>query len=176
MHATARALYCRPRVGKTTLIAYLLSQGYDYLADDLIALSAPEGRIVPWPLPLSIKAGSWGILSKTYCDLPRFPQYRTQRGNARQLVPPAQAWDTDPVPLHGVVFPRYVAGAAATLTQITPLEAFGRLLDDKIWLGYPITEQRVYALLAQLKRVPAFTLRYGRLDQALPCIKEALAH
>ena len=82
--------------GKTTLTAYLLARGYDYLADDHVALSAPDGRIVPWPLPMSIKEGSWDVLSQYYQNLPHFPQYRTKRGEARQLVPSAEVWDTDP--------------------------------------------------------------------------------
>ena len=40
--------------GKSTLAAGLLSAGFDYLADDLIALSAPDGAIMPWQLAYDV--------------------------------------------------------------------------------------------------------------------------
>ena len=55
--------------GKSTLAAGLVGQGYDFLADDLIALSEPNGTIVPWPLPLSIKQGSIDIVSAHHPQL-----------------------------------------------------------------------------------------------------------
>ena len=157
--------------GKTTLTAYLLPRGYDYLADDHVALSAPDGRIVPWPLPMSIKEGSWDLLSQSYRNLPGFPHYHTKRGEARQLVPSGEAWDTNPVPLKGFIFPRYVPGAKATLTQLTPFEALQRLLGDQIWLGYPITEQRVSNFLRWLDDKPAYTLEHGNVADAALCIE-----
>jgi coenzyme PQQ synthesis protein D (PqqD) len=42
--------------GKTTLIACLVSQGLTYLADDLTAVDT-VGRILPWPMPMSVKLG-----------------------------------------------------------------------------------------------------------------------
>jgi predicted ATPase len=41
---------CSSGSGKSTLAAGLVGQGYDFLANDLIALSEPNGTIVPWPL------------------------------------------------------------------------------------------------------------------------------
>jgi hypothetical protein len=157
--------------GKTTLTAYLLARGYDYLADDHVALSAPEGRIVPWPLPMSIKEGSRDVLSQYYQKLPHFPQYRTKRGEARQLVPSAEVWDTNPVPLKGFIFPRYVSGAKATLTRLAPFDALQRLLGDQIWLGYPITEHRVGDFIRWIEDKPAYILEHGNLADAALCIE-----
>ena len=50
--------------GKSTLAAGLIGQGYDFLADDLVALAEPDGAIVPWPLPLSIKQGSIEVIHR----------------------------------------------------------------------------------------------------------------
>jgi hypothetical protein len=157
--------------GKTTLIAYLLSCGYDYLSDDLIALTS-NGHIVPWPLPLSIKMGSWELLSTAYRELPSFPQYRTRRGEARQFVPPPNVWETGPVPLRTLVFPQYLAGAQTKLIRLSHLEALARLLGDKIWLGYPITEERLRDFLAWLERTPAYSLVNGNVAEAADCIAE----
>jgi Coenzyme PQQ synthesis protein D (PqqD) len=158
--------------GKTTLIAYLIAnKGFTYIADDLIAL-ATDGRLVPWPMPLGPKEGSWKLLSEWYPYLPSAPNYRTQLGEARQIFPPPDAWDTEPVLLRGFIFPRYVAGAVAQLIRLTPLEALQRLLSDRIWLGYPMTEQRVSAFLARLEDMPAYSLVHGNVVEAAPLLDE----
>jgi hypothetical protein len=157
--------------GKTTLIAYLLACGYKYFADDLIALSLPAGEVAPWPLPLSIKAGSWDVLSSIYPDLLSFPRYDTGRGECRQIVPPSTVWDNSHVPLKYVFFPRYVAGATANLAKLTPFEALERFLSDHIWLGYPIKEQRVASLLNWLEDTPAYSVVYGNFADAERCIR-----
>src|SRR4029079_12319490 len=91
--------------GKTTLVAYLAAQdGFTYLADDLVVLAAPSGQIVPWPMPLSIKKGSWSLLSGSYPGLKDAPVYNTSRGEARLVIPSPSAWKTAPVPVHGIVF------------------------------------------------------------------------
>jgi Coenzyme PQQ synthesis protein D (PqqD) len=159
--------------GKATLIAYLNAQkGYTYIADDMIALAAPDGRIVPWPMPLSLKEGSWQLLSEWYPHLASFPQYRSTRGEARQIMPPAGAWNAKPVPLHAFIFPSYVAGAAATLTRLTASQAFERLLSDRIWLGYPITEQRVRSFLAWLEHKPAYLLVHGNVGEGARLLED----
>jgi hypothetical protein len=165
-HGIGIALPAACGSGKTTLTAFLLPRGYDYLADDLIALAAPDGRLVPWPMPISIKEGSWNILTATYRDLPGFPQYRTKRGNARFLVPSPRVWDVAAVPFGSFVFPRYRPGAAAALTPITAFDALQRLLGDQIWFGYPITEGNVLRFLAWLDDKPAFDLSYGDVADA----------
>jgi hypothetical protein len=160
--------------GKTTLTAYLISRGYAYLADDHVALSAPEGRVVPWPMPLSLKPGSWDVLSESYRDIGDFPTYRSTRGEARQLVPSARVWETDPVLAGHLVFPRYAPDAEAALTPITPFEALERLLGDQIWLGYPMTEQGVGAFVDWLEETPAYTLEHGNVADAARCIERLM--
>jgi hypothetical protein len=76
--------------GKSTLAAGLVGQGYDFLADDLIALSEPDGTIVPWPLPLSIKQGSIDIVSAHHPQLAEAVSYRTKGVEAHMLIPPGE--------------------------------------------------------------------------------------
>jgi Coenzyme PQQ synthesis protein D (PqqD) len=157
--------------GKTTLIAYLLAErGYTYIADDLVALAAPDGRIVPWPMPLNPKQGSWDLLSESYPDLPSSPKHCMSRGEVRQILPRPDAWDADPVPLRGFIFPRYVAGAAAKLSRLTSFEALERLLSDRIWLGYPITERRARNFVAWLDSKPAYALVHSNVAAAADLI------
>jgi coenzyme PQQ synthesis protein D (PqqD) len=161
--------------GKSTMNAYLVArEGYTYLADDLIALSAPAGKAVPWPLPLSLKEGSWDVLADTYRGMESFPRYRTARGESRQIIPEPSAWDIEPVPVRTILFPSYVAGATPQLTAITPFEALQRLLSDRIWLGYPVKEACVTAFLDWLDRTPAYTLVHGNVADAAVRLREIM--
>jgi hypothetical protein len=161
--------------GKSTLAAGLIDVGYHFLSDDLIALSEPEGAIVPWPLPLSIKQGSVDIVAARHPQLARAPSYSTKGLEARMLLPPPEAWDADPVPLRRLVFPRFVAGQRPQAARLTPFEAIERLLTDRVWLGSPITEQRMSVFLAWLDRTPAYALSYGSLDDGMRLIEDVVA-
>lgn len=160
--------------GKSTLAAGLLKAGFDYLADDMIALSAPDGAIMPWPLPLSIKPGSQDAVSARHPELAQAPRYSTKGLEARLLVPPDSAWDTAPVKMRALVFPRFTAGAAADMQRISAFDAVERLLADRIWLGYPVTEARVIAFLTWLNDTPAHVMTYGDLDDGVRLIEGVL--
>ncbi|MDP3690332.1 PqqD family protein [Bradyrhizobium sp.] len=159
--------------GKTTLIASLIArEGFTYLADDLIVLSAPSGHIVPWPMPLNIKEGSWTLLSRSHPGLNDAPVHDSFRGAARLLVAPSSSWYADPAPVQAIVFPQYAAGAAVKLTRIPAFEAIARLLNDRIWLGYPMTDHRIRAFLAWINATPAYSLVHGNVADAARCLED----
>ena len=160
--------------GKSTLTAGLLSAGFDYLADDMIALSAPDGAIVPWPLPLSIKPGSMEVIVARHPKLSQAPRYHTKGREASLLIPPSSVWDSEPVKLRAIVFPRFVAGARAELQPISSFDTVARLLGDRIWLGHPVTEERVTAFLAWLDDTPCYAIAYGELDDGVRLIESIL--
>jgi hypothetical protein len=149
--------------GKTTLTAALTGAGYDYLADDLVAVSAPAGTIMSWPVPLSVKSGSFDVLTRYRPELAAAPHYRTKGMNARLLVPSPAARDAPAVQLRRLVFPRFSEGAAPDLRRISTFEAIGRLLADRAWMGHPLTAERVAAFLTWLTDTPAYAVAYGTL-------------
>ena len=160
--------------GKSTLAAGLVAAGFDYLADDLVALSAPDALIVPWPLPLSLKPGSLEALTSRLPQLATAPRYRTKGMDARLLIPDAGAWDAEPVKLRTLIFPRFTAGGAPEARRLSSFEALQNLLTDRVWLGDPITEQRVAAFLAWLDATPAYALTYGTLDDAIRLVEDTV--
>ena len=161
--------------GKSTLAAGLISRGYDFLADDLIALSEPDGMILPWPLPLSIKQGSIEIVERHHPQIAEAAPYRTKGIEARMLIPPSSAWDADPVPLRRLVFPHFAEGAEPRAYRLSPFETIERLLTDRIWLGSPITEHRMSTFLAWLNRTPCYALSYGSLADGMELIADVAA-
>jgi hypothetical protein len=160
--------------GKTTLIAYLIRHGFDYLSDDLIGLAAPDATIVPWPTPLSIKAGSWQALAPHYPELSSSPTFRVRGLRARLLAPPPAAWQAEPLPLRLLVFPKYQAAADTAFRRISALDALGQLLSAGIWLGYPLCRERVQAFLDWLIQIPAYVLAYDELGEGARCVGEML--
>jgi hypothetical protein len=161
--------------GKSTLAAGLIAQGYSFLADDLVAVSEPHGTIVPWPLPLSVKQGSIDIVSAHHPQLVEAARYRTKGIEARMLIPPLSAWDADPVPLRRLVFPRFTDGAKPRARRLSTFETIERLLNDRVSLGNPVTDQRMSAFLAWLDRTPVYALSYGSLDDGMRLIADVIA-
>src|SRR6185295_12705523 len=134
------------------LAAGLMGVGFDYLADDIVALSSPDAAVVPWPLSLSLKPGGTDVLMTRFPQLAEARHYRTKGVEARLLVPAADVWDAEPVRLRTLLFPRFTAGAAPETRRLSSFEALERLLTDRVWLGDPITEERVTSFLAWLDR------------------------
>lgn len=160
--------------GKTTLIAYLLTCGFEYLADDLLAVAAPEGSIVPWPVPISVKDGSMGVLAALHPELSGSPTYPARGRTARLLLPPGGAWDREPVTLECFIFPRFVGGTSTRMTALSPFEALERLLGDRIWLGHPLAEDRVQAFVTWLETRRSYAIDYESLEAAAGCIADVL--
>jgi Coenzyme PQQ synthesis protein D (PqqD) len=161
--------------GKSTLTAGLIGAGFDYLADDLVALAEPDGAIVPWPLPLSIKQGSFDVISRHYPQLAQALSYRTKGVDARLLIPATHAWDAGPMILGSLIFPQYRQDAAPELRPLSKFEVIERLLKDRVWLGNPITEQRMKTFLAWLDGVRLYALSYGKLEDGMRLVREIVA-
>jgi hypothetical protein len=161
--------------GKTTLAAGLVSRGFDYLSDDAVPLSEPDGEIVPWPLPLSVKQGSIELLKSRFPELGNAPVYPTKGTEARLLFPSANVWDATAVKLRTLIFPRFIAGAAPKQRRLPRFEAVQNLLSDRVWLGYPITEARVKSFLDWLDDTPAYAITYGTLDDAVQLVEGVIA-
>ena len=112
--------------GKSTLVAGLVRAGLGYLTDELAALDMATGRLVPYPKPITLKRGSFDMLSDmapTDCTgLGRDPwadeewQVAVGTGTGRRIgracVPGI------------VVVPRYVAGAGTAVRALSATEAF----------------------------------------------------
>lgn len=160
--------------GKTTLAAGLVSRGFDYLSDDAVPISEPDGEIVPWPLPLSIKPGSLELLKSRFPELENAPVYSTKGIEARLLIPEAEVWDAAAVKLRTLIFPRFIAGAAPKQQRLSQFEAIQNLLTDRVWLGYPITEAKVKSFLDWLDDTPAYAISYGTLDHAAELVERAI--
>jgi hypothetical protein len=152
--------------GKSTLTAWLVSRGYSYLSDDLLAVLAQSGCVAPWPVPMSLKSGSWPLIESVAPGLATARSVHLRGQDARWLAPPPGAWTEPPSPLAALVFPRYTAGASTRLLPLRPLDTLARLVGDRIWIGHPLDAEAVGGLLDWIATTPAFALTYSSLGGA----------
>jgi len=153
--------------GKSTLVAYLSHEGYRFLCDDVIVLSAPEGFILPFPAAMSIKPGSVSVLSRYYPELPGASAIPSMKGNIRFIRPRNDSNSTDDnIPLSKLIFPIYDPTSRSELHTMSPLEALARLLADSIWFGHPIARTKVQSFLDWLEGTPTYSLRFSDLNEA----------
>lgn len=106
--------------GKTTFVAALVRAGLTYLTDEAVAIDRGTGRVVPYPKPLTVEAGSFSVLA----DLePRVPACLARDPCDRWQVPPARiragAASTEPAEPALVVTPEYRPGEPAVLTPVS---------------------------------------------------------
>jgi hypothetical protein len=153
--------------GKSSLAAALLSlPNTKCLTDDLALLARATLAVVPVPMPLVLKSGSWNALHPFLPDLAASIIYRRFGKDSRYWAPPRERIAHSSLPVRAVVFPRYVEGADALLSPVTPLEAMSRITAAPCAVKPPITEAVVDQLASFARRVPAYALTYGALSDA----------
>jgi len=160
--------------GKSTLGAFLMSRGFDYLSDDMIAITR-EGRIAVWPIPISLKSGSWEYLAPYLPELEALPPVQVWTRTVKYLPVSAASWDCPPFPARLIVFPKFDrAVQRSCLTRLQPLEALQRLISDRMWLGYPLRASSIKRFLDWLGQMPAYELTYGSFEAVEDLVREVL--
>jgi hypothetical protein len=114
--------------GKSTLTAGLVRAGLGYLSDELVALElgldaahSGPGRLLPYPKPITVKPGSFGVLA----DMA--PEVLDGEGDGEWLVP---VGDGTGRRVGGacepgfVIVPRYDPSAETELVGLSETEAF----------------------------------------------------
>ncbi len=159
--------------GKSTLAAFLAAHGYDYISDDLIALRN-DGKVMPWPTPFSIKRGSWPVIAPLYSQFDDLDEVELLNRRIKFLPVGNDPWTKPPQPVRAIIFPQYSKDFVAAVEPISPLHALARLVEERLWLGYPITEQRLRSFLGWFEKIPAYLLPFSDLSAAERQIWETL--
>jgi HprK-related kinase A len=180
LHAAAAELGGRAVVlpaasgsGKSTLVAGLLRSGCRYLTDEAVAIHPATGLIHPFPKPLSIKSGSWPVLSELQPSLgPDLKGYATIDWlvDARQVRPDALAPPSRPAL---VVSPAYRAGAHTRLLPIRRVETLMMLIKNSFNLAVH-GQTGLDRLAAIARQAPGYQLEMGDLGAACALIVELL--
>jgi hypothetical protein len=161
--------------GKSSLTAALLSlDGVQYLTDDLALLAPASLAVIPVPMPLVLKNGSWDALDSFLPDLAAKVTYRRFGKASRYWAPPRARIARKAMPVKAIVFPHYVEGADTNLTPLGPFEAMGCITAAPSAVRPPITHRVIAELASFAQQVPAYTLTYGALAEARSMVQSLL--
>jgi hypothetical protein len=159
--------------GKTTLAAVLMKTGMTFYGDDSVLLERDTLTVPVMPFALTVREGSWGVLT------PRFPELRdapilSRYGQRVRFLPPLGMKQDDQCGQVGaIVFARFKADAANEISTIDPLQTLLRLKESGFWVSHD--EQSIRAFLAWIQCTPSFTMNYSDVDQAASIIQRLIS-
>ncbi len=172
----AMILPAPPGSGKSTLCAALVSRGWRLLSDEMALISTTDGMVSPLGRPISLKNRSLEVIREFAPDVVLSPPtYDTNKGTVAHMkvasahvaafdVPARPAW---------VVFPRYAAGAPATLRARSRADSMLEL--GRNAFNYALLGLTGFEVLADLvASCDCYDFEYGQLGEAI-AIFDALA-
>lgn len=165
----AAILPAPPGSGKSTLCAALVHRGWRLLSDELTMVRLGDGLVVPLPRPISLKNASIAVI-RQYVPGAVFsrPVHDTAKGTIALLKAPADSVARAGVAARPawVVFPKYEAGAAASLAPLAPSRAFMQLAENSF--NYSLLGPAGFdALGALIDRTDSYQFTYSVLDEAI---------
>jgi HprK-related kinase A len=165
----AAILPAPPGSGKSTLCAALVSRGWRLLSDELALFRLQDGLLVPVPRPISLKNRSIDVIREfAHAPILSQPVRDTTKGTVAHLKAPADsvARAREIAQPAWIVFPKYEAGAATSLTPIPRARAFLRVAEN----GFNYSQQGAAGfdtLAGVIDRCASFDFRYSDLDEAI---------
>ena len=164
--------------GKSTLTAALIAKGFDYCTDDLALLTESPVRLRPCPMCLGIKSGSWDVLSEYLPELADLPEYRRADKKRIRYFPPTEGClphsSTDAYPVAAMIFPQFVRGNGTELRQIARGDALIRMTEAGYDLQGALDGAWVDRMVAWIKSLNCFELRFDSLDDAVDAVSSVL--
>jgi HprK-related kinase A len=165
----AAILPAPPGSGKSTLCAALVHRGWRLLSDELTMVRLGTGAIVPNPRPVSLKNASIDIIRAYLPGCVLSPPVRdTDKGTVAHLKPPREAVARahEPAAPGWIVYPKFQAGAAPTLTPVARSRSFMRVAENAF--NYSRLGVHGFDTLAGLlDHSDSYEFTYSRLDDAV---------
>jgi hypothetical protein len=152
--------------GKSTLTAALARAGLAYLSDELVAFELATGRLLPYPKPITLKAGSFGVLPEL---APLRDDFGSRNRAAREWQVPVGVGTPfavgTPCEPAFVVVPSHDPGGATSLSRLTETEAFFTIALNAVNL-IPHQTAGTEALGQLAARCECFRLSFSDLEEA----------
>ena len=145
--------------GKTTLTAYLIHSGFDYITDDCVLLDREEFSIHPFTTPLHLREGSLEVL-KRYAVLPKALTYLEDEIFARYVFTPDNCV-TASLPLGGIFFLHRTEERNA-LEEMSLTDRITGLLHSPI-TAYPMSKEYLI-FISRLAKFPCYRLYYSDMN------------
>ncbi|MBI5876706.1 MAG: hypothetical protein HZB53_03570 [Chloroflexi bacterium] len=158
--------------GKSTLTAWLLSHGFDYLTDELTFVADGASEFAAFTRPLNIKPASRQLLSARLVDIGDVLTCETA-----SLIPLASLGAPDATvqtPLSGILFVHYDAAAPFEWARLSPAQA-GLALMQCLVNARNLPEHGFREASRLARQTPAFRLVYRGFGELEPRLPELLA-
>ena len=161
-------LLCAPREGgKSTLAAYLVTQGFELLTDEPALLDLDRCAVSPLDLPISLKEGSWAVLRHEWPQMAGTPTHvRSDGVKIRLLHPPRARLSALPRRITHIAFPKYCASSEAYTEQLSPLRTVKLLNEGGMILARHFARDTFEAFLRLVCITPAYVVRYASVQEA----------
>jgi hypothetical protein len=155
----------RTRSGKSTLAAWLLTQGFSYLTDELAFIPKGETKIYGFTRPLNLKETRSELL-KEMLGVEELPE-EIVSSHAREITPPGALKPgsvLDSAPLHVIIFPNFQQHSSFELEELSQAQAGKALMECLI--NARNLEGHGFQAIAELARAtPAYRMSYGSFEQ-----------
>jgi hypothetical protein len=158
--------------GKSTVSAILKASGLGYISDDFIA-ATPDGNVYPFPASISVKEGSFAVLSKYYPELGDKELEKASTGKMVRYLP-ANNYSTElknGIPVTGFIFVEYQAKSDFCLNAVSKKEAVQLLLKET-WVN-PKTEF-VTAFFNWIEKTNFYRMTYSDNETMISTIKDMI--
>lgn len=160
--------------GKSTLCAALAHAGWRLLSDELTLVRLADGAVVPQPRPVSLKNASIDVIRRRLPHATFSPAVETDaKGTVAHLMAPADsvARAHETARPAWIVFPRYAAGAATTLTPLAKSRTHLRVAENAF--NYSLLAGPGFeALGALVDGAGCYDFEYSSLDEAIAVFAE----
>jgi hypothetical protein len=165
--------------GKSTLTTALLDRGFNYLSDDVVPIDRKSQKAVPMPFSLNLKSGSRKVLKNILARWPQQPTEYSWDGRRVWYLNPIHDQHIATNKLYQVrllVFPEWGMNNQTILTPLTTIQKIERLIAGNSLLGNSVGSQLTEELINWLKYIPAYSLQYASLKQAVTTVEDLLMH
>ena len=160
--------------GKTTLAAGLLHNGFYHVSDDVSPVLNANQEVMPLPVALGVKQGSWPALKKDYPEIEALPEYH-RFGKRVRYLPPGSAVVERPYrtyPVSHIIFPCYSDGVKTTFTTMTSAQVLAQIIEAGSILGQKFESPKLESFLSWIRSVKGVSIHYSALDEAIPIIRK----
>jgi HprK-related kinase A len=176
-HGRAVILPAPPGSGKSTLCAALVTRGWRLLSDEMTLVRLSDGAVLPLPRPVSLKNGSIDVIRGFAPDaVLSTPVENTAKGTIAHLKPPTDSIlrAAEPARPACIVFPRFEAGAATSLTPLPKARAFMQVAENAF--NYQALGAAGFAALGRLIDTSSqYEFHYSQLDEAMAAFERLAA-
>lgn len=164
------------RSGKSTLAAWLLHIGLDYLSDEMVFIPTGTSQLEGYPRPVCLKPNSWPVLEGIFDPSPA--RDHALHTSWADIVPPAMLGKGQVIQaaqLDRLIFPHYQEQSEGLVERLSKAQA-GLALMECLVNGRNLPEHGFAEIVRLVQVAPAYRLIYSDFTQIEPIVTDWLSH